>query len=55
MKDRVPHEFIAIELRRYCISCSLFQHRAKGTEWPPVTDCPRDSDYARRRDKPCQP
>lgn len=51
----VEHEFIVVSRRRWCIGCSLFQLRDKGTEWPAADYCPRDTTYAREKDKPCQP
>jgi hypothetical protein len=54
----IPHEFIEVMNRRWCVNCDLFQSKKPGYEWRSQTiSCPRDTPRAVRIDNekgPCQ-
>lgn len=53
----MPHEWITVANRRWCLGCSAFQLRRMATaKWhtmqgePPIAEsCSRDTDYAERK------
>lgn len=49
----IAHEWIEVLNRRWCVCCTLYQHRHSASEpWPTVRrSCPRDTFYARDKDK----
>ena len=48
----VPHEWLTVGARRWCLGCDVWQRRRRGEDWPPVlAGCPRSTPYAWREDQ----
>jgi hypothetical protein len=45
------HEFLTVDMRRWCVNCDLFQ-KQRDKAWPqPMANCPRTTPHAKALDR----